>query len=166
MLVYLCRHAIAQPREESVGIDDSARELTAKGVTRMRRNVRALERLRVRLDEVWTSPFIRCKQTSDLLAESPVFQGRMRILDALRPGGDHIQVISELQANSILEGVALVGHEPDLGELATRLISGQTFSGVTFKKGGVACIAVERASTPLRGELRWLLTPAQMRALA
>jgi phosphohistidine phosphatase len=166
MLVYLVRHAIAVEREQFQGSDDSMRELTDKGMARMRQNLRGLARLKLHWDEIWSSPFLRAKQTADILAEYPGFEGRFRLIEPLRSGGDLVQVVSELQSHANLDAVALVGHEPDLGELATRLISGQTFSGVAFKKGGIACIAIETAATPLRGELQWLLTPKQMRALA
>ena len=60
--------------------------------------------------------------------------------------------------------LALVGHEPDLGELAARLLGAR--GGVEFKKGGVCLIECDGATPGGPGTLRWLLTPRALRALA
>lgn len=165
MNVYLVRHAIAVARDPAGELGDGARPLTAKGKSRMRRIGRALRRLRVGFDEIWTSPLIRALETADLLAECTNFTGKVRAVEALQPGGVRAAVIGELQGFAG-ESVALVGHQPDLSELAAQLISGQASAAIDFKKGGVACIAVDTAAAPLRGTLRWLLTPSQLRLLA
>jgi len=60
--------------------------------------------------------------------------------------------------------LALVGHEPDLGELAARLLGAR--GTVQFKKGAVCAIDVDGATPGGPGTLRWLLTPRALRALA
>ena len=69
MLLYLVRHAIAIPRGAPGISSDASRELTPEGIRRMRQNARALVQLDVVIEEVWTSPLIRARQTADLLAE-------------------------------------------------------------------------------------------------
>ncbi len=164
MLLYLVRHAIAVDREAHNGYDDASRALTEKGIDKMRRNVRGLDRLGVCLDEIWSSPLLRAHQTADLLAESANFQGQVRTLPCLAPGGDYAQVLRELQQSGDRPAIALVGHEPDLGELLGVLLTGRPTSFITFKKGGVACVEIEKLIHPLKGELRWLLTPKLLRA--
>ena len=166
MLVYLVRHAIAVPRDGVTAFDDASRELTDKGIDRMRRCVRGLDRVGAGFDEIWTSPLVRARQTADILAESPNFTGRSKVVNALAPGGDLNQVVRELQQNARVASVALVGHEPDMGELATLLTTGQAGSTFRFKKGGVACIEIDDLSPPLRGELLWMMTPKQMRSIS
>lgn len=165
MLVYIVRHAIAVARESLTVVDDAARELTDKGIERMRQNVAALKTLDVRIDAIWSSPLLRARQTADLLVDLPSFKGDVRIVEALAPGGDLPGLVAELGRFQGDGGVAVVGHEPDLGELATLLVSGRSEYAVRFKKGGVACVDVEDGTEPLRGELAWLLTPKQMRAM-
>lgn len=162
MLIYIVRHAIAVPRELHVGLDDAARELTEKGVERMHQIVRGLDGINVVLDEIWTSPLIRARQTADILAGARHFRGSVRPVAALAPGGDPTQIVRELATVSPQAAIALVGHEPDLGELAALLLTGRSQSFLEFKKGGVACIELE-SNAPPRGTLRWLMTPRQMR---
>ena len=60
--------------------------------------------------------------------------------------------------------LALVGHEPDLGELATRLLAAR--GQVEFRKGAVCAIDVDAALPGGPGTLRWLLPPRVLRRLA
>jgi phosphohistidine phosphatase len=165
MLVYIVRHAIAVPREDHIGLDDASRALTDRGIDRMRRIVRGLDALGVEISEIWTSSLVRARQTAEILAESRRFQGTVRTVPALAPGGDPTQLLRELQQASARASIALVGHEPDLGEFASLLLTGKTASFIPFKKGGVACIEIEKPTPPIHGELHWLMTPKQMRSI-
>ena len=57
--------------------------------------------------------------------------------------------------------LALVGHEPDLGQLAARLI-GAPAGAVTLKKAGVALVALPQDGYPAR--LKLLLSPRSLLA--
>jgi phosphohistidine phosphatase len=61
--------------------------------------------------------------------------------------------------------VALVGHEPHLGKLASWLLARTSTPFLQLKKGG-ACL-LDLGARPRAGEARmvWLLTPAQLRRL-
>lgn len=61
--------------------------------------------------------------------------------------------------------VAIVGHEPHLGELISLLLTGSE-DGAAFelRKGGVARIDLEDPA-PGRGVLRWLMPPKILRAI-
>ena len=59
--------------------------------------------------------------------------------------------------------LALVGHEPDLGELTARLLGAR--GNVEFKKGGVCFLQMDGATPGGPGTLRWMLTPKALRAL-
>src|SRR5262245_54615467 len=146
MLVYLIRHAIAYERGLIADLDDDARELTPVGIKKMRRNAAALARLRVRSDEIWTSPLVRATQTAEILAEALRPAGGVHVVTELAPGGDFDRLLHRLQLHAEHEAVALVGHEPDLGQLVGMLLTGQRRPIVRFKKGGVACIEIGRLS--------------------
>jgi phosphohistidine phosphatase len=165
MRLYLVRHAIAAPRETPGLLDDRSRELTPSGVRRMRRSAAALRKLRIEVDEIWTSPLARAKQTANLLAEVLEARAAPRVVKALEPGGDQAQLMRKLAPCIERNGIALVGHEPDLGRLATQLLGGPPDPAINFKKGGVACIEVDDFEPPLRGRLHWLLTPRQMKMM-
>ena len=59
--------------------------------------------------------------------------------------------------------VALVGHEPDLGELAAHLIGAGR--ALAFKKGGVCRIDVGSLSARRAGTLVWFVPPGLLRQL-
>ncbi len=66
--LYLVRHAIAAERGEQYP-DDAKRPLTTQGMTRFRKAVRGLAELDVEVDLILTSPFVRARQTADILSE-------------------------------------------------------------------------------------------------
>lgn len=167
MLLYLIRHGIAEPYGSGPAPDDASRELTPKGQWRVRRNARALAKLGVRINEIWSSPLVRARRTAELLAEELGVAVPVRLVDSLRPDGDHLALTAELNERLEQLGVAVVGHEPDLGRLTGYLICGVRAAGVRFKKGGVACIEVFDLAPPKPScQLRWLITPRLMALIA
>lgn len=166
LLVYLIRHAIAEERNPHEESNDAARRLTDRGVDRMKRNVAALAALGVELDAVWTSPLVRTRETAELLTGILKGGGRIDIDEDLAPGGDHGALFARLAVSGIPDAVAFVGHEPDMGEIASRLMFGDSSGALAFKKGGVACIEVDDGFDSPAGVLHWMLTPKQMRAMA
>lgn len=166
MRVYIIRHAIAVNRDAPGVTDDASRELTREGITKWRRSVRGLAKLEIELDRIFTSPFLRARQTAEILAESLPRAGAVRTSRALAPGGAADQVLATLARHGTLQNVAAVGHEPDLSLLAGRLLTGHDGSLLRLKKGGVACIELENLDPLVPGELLWLLTPRQLRAMA
>lgn len=166
MRLYLVRHAIAVDRESPLVVSDAARELTPEGVQKMRRNAAALRQHGVKLGEVWTSPLLRARQTAEILAEELGNEALVHTVKSLEPNGHFEELLARLDENAGLDAVALVGHEPFLGEFTSFLIGGPRNLSIPFKKGGVACIEIEEFKPPLRGQLCWLLTPKQMGLMA
>ena len=120
-------------------------------------------RLGVSLDVMLTSPLVRTRQTTDIVAS--VFDPRppIVVVEALAPGGSFPSVMAEIEKQSRRSNIALVGHEPDLGEMAGHL-SGLRHR-LEFKKGAVCRIDIETLGPRATGTLQWLLTPRIMRAI-
>jgi phosphohistidine phosphatase len=160
--IYLVRHAIAaDPGGPSA--TDEARPLTVEGVERFTMQVRGLSALDVSIDQILTSPLLRCRQTAQLLAEGLPGSTPVDVLDALRPGGRPADVTEALGVYRSLDSIALVGHEPSIGAVAAALIGAQ--GSIPFKRGAVCRVDV--ASFPPRGAgvLVWFLPPKAMRGL-
>ena len=87
----------------------------------------------------------------------------MKELDALAPGHAAAAVMSQLAKAARRSRIALVGHEPGLGELAAHLIGATR--ALQFKKGGVCRIDVETLSSRRPGSLSWFVTPKLLRGL-
>lgn len=160
--LYLVRHAIAAERSEEWP-DDGNRPLTARGVARFRQSVAGFASMHVALDEIFTSPLVRARQTAELLAEGLPGKPAVKVLAALAPAHTPVTVLRELAQAARGQRLALVGHEPGLGELAARL-TGSSRS-IPFKKGGICRIDLPGLGSRRPGELQWLLTPRMLRAL-
>ncbi|MER3444431.1 MAG: phosphohistidine phosphatase SixA [Meiothermus sp.] len=132
MKLFLVRHAIAA--DALPGQDDDARPLTPEGIERFGRMVRALEKLSVGFDRIYFSPKLRAVQTADLLM--PLLEGEAE--------AEVTPYLAEPPSSALLEqlrgeSVALVGHEPWMGELCAWLVTGERRGEhFPFKKGGVA----------------------------
>ena len=162
--LYLVRHAIAEERG-SDWPDDSKRPLSDDGIKRWRRQAAGLVALDARPDLILTSPFTRARQTADLLAAAFAKKPKVVELPALQPGAKVRDVLRALQPEGRIASLALVGHEPGLGELAALLVGFKT--PPEFKKGGVARIDVAILPPPPgSGQLYSWLTPKILRALS
>jgi phosphohistidine phosphatase len=160
--LYLVRHAIAATRGKEWP-DDDKRPLTARGVSRFKDAVDGLRALGVEVDEIFTSPLVRARQTADLLAAGLAGKPAVRILDALAPGHEPRSVLAQLARAARRRRVALVGHEPGLGELAAHLIGAGR--ALPFKKGGVCRIDVESLASRRAGALAWFAPPRLLRGM-
>jgi phosphohistidine phosphatase len=161
------RHAIAEDRDTfaSSGRDDSERPLTAAGRDKMRGAVAGLRRAVPRLDLLAASPYVRAVQTAEVIAAEYDID-EIKKVDALVPDAPLQRFLVWLERKASADVVAIVGHEPHLGELVTWLMSGLPESRVEMKKGG-ACL-LEFAGQPGAGVgvMKWLMTPGQLRDLA
>ena len=119
--LYLVRHAVAAERG-SEWPDDTVRPLTPDGASKFRKCVAGMAAFGVEIDIIFTSPLVRCRQTADLLADGLPGKPRVQAIDALAPGGGHAAVVAEIARLAKRPRIALVGHEPDLGHLAAKLI--------------------------------------------
>src|SRR5262245_60881229 len=93
--LYLVRHAIAAERGNDWP-DDDKRPLTARGVARFEESVAGLVRLDVAVDEIFTSPLIRARQTAELLAAGLAGKPPVKVLDVLAPGHAPGSVMAQL----------------------------------------------------------------------
>jgi phosphohistidine phosphatase len=162
-LLYLVRHAIADEPGPQYP-DDSRRPLTAEGRNRFREIAGGLVALGVELDEILTSPFVRTRQTAEILAEAWPKRPTVTDLDALAVGGRTAGVFSALASRPVTRTLALVGHMPGIGALAAELVGARGELG--FKKGAVACVAIEKTPGPGAGDLLWFAPPRILRLLA
>jgi len=161
--LYLVRHAIAAPRGDEWP-DDDKRPLTARGISRFKEEVEGLRKLGVEIDEIFTSSLVRARQTADLLSAGLPGKAAVRVLDALAPGHEPRSVLAQLARAVRRRRVALVGHEPGLGELAAHLVGAGR--ALPFKKGGVCRIDLESLTSRRAGALTLFVPPKLLRGLS
>ena len=160
MQLLLIRHAPAE--DPAPDRPDEARALTGRGKKRFRAAVAGMSRLGLEVDAVWHSPLRRAVQTAELLA--PLLDGEIAVCEALATPPD--RALIELIAAAPLQRVALVGHEPWLGELAALLLTGKTSAAgnLSFRKGGAAWLEGEPSLGGM-SLVAWL-PPRVLRAVA
>jgi phosphohistidine phosphatase len=161
--LYLIRHGVAEERGKEWP-DDSKRPLTPQGIARLRKEARGLDAIGVGFDQIVTSPLVRTRQTAEILAEEMKVKASIVPSDALAPAGAPAAVMQEIARHVRKPRVALVGHEPNLGELAAQLIGAR--SAIAFKKGGICRIDFDVLPPKGTGALVWFVTPKILRRLA
>ena len=162
--LFLVRHAIAAERGDKWP-DDTKRPLTHQGAARMSTAAEGLSAMGVKPDVVITSPFVRAEQTADILVKCLGGEGRLVTAPALAPGGSPAAVAEAVGALAKGRNIAIVGHEPGLGELAAWLLGAR--QPLPFRKGGVCRIDVaDWPPAAKSGTLVWFATPKMLRALA
>jgi phosphohistidine phosphatase len=166
MQLLVIRHAIAMDREEHAksGRPDSDRPLTDTGRRRMRKNARGLQRISPLPDLIATSPWLRAADTARVIAETLGVE-RMEPVDVMLPDHHPRDLAAWLNERRDLATIAVVGHEPHLGEVVTWLMGGDG-SNVEFKKGGACLLRIDDKVDAGSAVLLWHLTPALLRGLA
>jgi len=159
MNLYVIRHAIAVDEGTSEYESDSERPLTDKGRKKMRQIARALRNLGVEFDLILSSPYVRARETAEILAD--VFKMKKKILfsDNLIPLGNPELLITEVNEKYSVNSLAVVGHEPHLSTLVGLLVAENAKIDVTLKKGGVCYLSADDLHQEHRATLEWLLTP-------
>ncbi len=160
--LYLVRHGVAAERGDAWP-DDTKRPLTAEGLSKMEKAARGLTRLDVGIDLILSSPLVRARQTADVLAAE--LEGHPPVVntDTLAPGSEYADLIATLEKHARKPRIALVGHEPGIGELAARLIGSR--HPIELKKGAVCRIDLDEIPPGGPGDLRWLLPSRFLRAI-
>jgi phosphohistidine phosphatase len=160
--LYLIRHGVAAMRGEDYP-DDSKRPLTSDGIARLRKEAKALDALGVVFEHILSSPLVRARQTADVFSEMMKSKPSVSTTDALTPAGSPAAVIQELGKHMRKASIALVGHEPNMGELAAHLIGAKV--PFQFKKGAVCRIDFAVLPPKGKGELVWFVTPRMLRKI-
>lgn len=161
----LFRHGIAADWRDWQR-EDHSRPLTNEGIEKTEKAVKGLVRLGVRPTHLLCSPYLRTRQTADLVKVTLGLTWQPQPCAELRPDASPEDVLNVLTAFSEDDCVLCVGHEPLLGYTAGTTLFGQPVSGLSFKKAGACCIRFHGKPRCGNGVLHWWLEPAQLRKLA
>jgi|SRR5262252_8585590 len=164
MRIVLFRHGPAETRDPARWPDDSKRPLTEQGVELTRRAAKGVARMEPRIERVVSSPASRALDTARCLSRELDLAGEPELLPALAPEGAWRRVFDWLKGQPADTTIALVGHQPGLDLLAGGLLRIAGDSALVLKKAGACSITCE-VPEPGRGQLRWWLRPAALRAV-
>jgi phosphohistidine phosphatase len=166
MNLYLLRHGLAMERGTAGFENDASRPLTPKGKRQLRKVAAAIGAMELKFDAIWSSPLVRARQTADIVAKELNIKRKPVLAAELSPGGSANKLIQKIRGLKIKpENVLLVGHEPDLSELISLLVTGENTAGFALKKAGLAKLEIENLRAGRCATLTWLLTPGQMKLM-
>lgn len=160
---YILRHAIALERTTPGIKSDFDRPLSPDGEQKLRRVAKALRNLELTFELVLSSPYVRARETAELVTAAFGIRKRLELQDSLGADGNPREFLAELAARQPAPAsVLVVGHEPYLSTMAALLLTGTARSCVTLKKAGICKLTIDRLRVGRCAHLEWLLTPRQM----
>jgi len=167
MNLFILRHGLAVEPGSAGFKRDSDRPLTPKGERKLWKIGQAVEELEICFDWILSSPYLRARQTAEIIAEVLDVPKKLEMCEALAPGGSPARLIDTINARKPApENVLLVGHEPYLSELISLLISGSKDIPLIMKKAGLCKLAVDSLRNGKCATLEWLLAPKQLCLMA
>jgi phosphohistidine phosphatase len=148
-MIFLMRHADAVSDEV-----DPIRPLSRKGreqVGRVCANLRKDPAFAPA--EIWHSPLARSRETAELLARGLGLKAPLILVAGISPDDDPTGIAAVLDS---AEGdVAVVGHEPHLGVLASIMVHGPDRAGIFYPFPKASVLSLSRDGKRWRSE--WLV---------
>ena len=150
--LHLLRHADAVEPSTWNG-DDASRPLTPDGRRQADMLGRHLAVMRLDPDVILASSRLRAQETARIVGDHLGRPIRVEVRLASAFGRRELEAM--LADAGRPERPLLVGHDPDLSELASAL----TGAAIALRKGAMVAIDIEAGLGPGAGRLRWLLPP-------
>lgn len=156
--LYLIRHGIAADRADYP--HDSDRPLTEQGRQKTKLVAEKLLQIGIKFDLILTSPLVRSNQTAEILQKIGLSQ-KKEIFPPLSPQGtlqDWVKWWAESESKKQGNSLALVGHQPNLGNWAEILVWGNSQEKLIIKKAGIIGLRVPTNINPIGNCEFFLLT--------
>lgn len=154
MIVHVIRHGAAEASNPG---GDPERRLTAEGIERMKHVAKALEKAGAAPKVILTSPLVRARETAEIAAKA--LECGTEDCAQLAPSHSADDVIEALAGRKESE-IALVGHEPQLGNMVGLMVTGIARQVVDMKKAAATRIDFDGPPRRAGGVIVWHLIPA------
>jgi phosphohistidine phosphatase len=162
VIIYFLRHASAG-QSKANPTQDAKRPLDKDGIDQCGYIGRALAGLDVQVDVIISSPLKRATQTASLVANEIGHDGKVVFSPALAPSSTIEDFNGLLESHARQDAIMLVGHNPNLSQFLSALVSGgANETGIDLKKGAVARIEWTRRKPAV---LTWCVTPKLVRTI-
>jgi phosphohistidine phosphatase len=117
--------------------------------------------LGIKFDRILSSTLVRAYQTAKILHKQGL-SSNLEVFPALSPEGEIQDWLNWYAHNAKAtdQNIALVGHQPDLGNWAEILVWGESRERLVVKKAGIIGISLPENGTVVgNSELFWLSPP-------
>lgn len=167
MQLCLLRHAKAEMVISPDSQVDAKRALTPEGERKMRQVAAGMVSMDLKIEVILSSPYVRARQTAEIAARALGLMESLVLTDSLAAVAGPAEVVEVINArHSARQTILLVGHEPNLGQLASLLLSGRENGlGILFKKAALMSLSSEELKRGKCAVLEWFLTPKQLAAM-
>ncbi len=160
MIIYFLRHASAGQSKANPQ-QDAKRPLDKQGIEQCGYIGRALASMDVQVDVIISSPLKRATQTASLVANEIGYDSKIVFSPALDKDAEFSAFRALLEKHAKQDAVMVVGHNPNLSEFLSLILSGgATDRAVNLKKGAVARVEWDTRKPSV---LNWCLTPKAIR---
>jgi phosphohistidine phosphatase len=153
VVLVLVRHG-----EAGTAASDEARELTQTGRRGVRMLSAELQSKAFSPAAIRTSPYRRARQTAETIFSALPDPGPIQDTNLLAPGATPETLLQLLKAEKPGSAALWVGHMPDLGRFAARLLG--EVGEVAFKPGTAVGLRVNVSVTPPKATVEWTWNPA------
>lgn len=150
MLIYLVRHAKAQPR--IAGADHPQRCLTARGLEQAQQLATWLSQQTAKPNMLYSSPFRRCVDTAAPIATA--LDLPLHTVAWLSHGHAVQHCLSNLEQLTADKVQIWVGHEPELSNMLGTLFNRDPHE-FSFSKAGIAALTRDQAGWRLLWQYRF-----------
>jgi len=166
--LYFIRHGLAgeygtyKSDSDPGGNGESERPLTPEGIRKTQQVAKRLFELGLQFEMLLSSPYARALQTAEILQSIGLSQ-QLETSANLLPEGDFEDWFSWFEGWQRVgqKGLAIVGHEPNLGQWAEFLIWGEIRNRMKLKKAGIIGINVP-LDDPIGNSELFLLVPPKV----
>ena len=167
MLAYLLRHGDAADLAPDGSYDDDRRELTETGQEKLANACVSYGQIMAPPERILSSSLVRAIQSAKILAAACDFDGDIEVNDILLPGANPAAAVDLLQGEILTgtQSIALVGHQPHMGDLLGMLVTGNERMSLPMKKGMLAGIELHDPQV-VQGRLVCMLAQKAGRALS
>ncbi len=150
MNIYFIRHGIANDN-----FNDNLRELSSEGKEIIFESAKNWKSMGIKFDYIFSSPLIRARQTAELIKTAMEYDEEIINEPALAPGSRTESIIT--LANSFPESdIAVVGHQPDLGEHVSSMVSNSGVN-IRFSPGTICRVSFLNGARYSAGSLDLIL---------
>ena len=161
MELYLMQHGSALPKKQ-----DPEEGLSPDGEAQIHASGKALKKMGISFDVIFSSPKKRSKQTASIVAQEvecpqdSIIQTEK--VKAMTPVEETLAFVAGYFEN---QRMLIAGHLPSVAEVASSLVTEGSKVTIEFERGGCCRIDIEDL-TAHAGRLKWYLTPEQLSLIA
>jgi phosphohistidine phosphatase len=167
MILLLMRHGIAEEISPGSDTDDAQRELTGKGMRRVKDMARFLEKMDIQPTHYAASPRTRAQQTARLVARELDWKRKIATLPSLDfagTWGEFVQEALELTKGKSSAVLLAAGHEPSCSEFLKQALL-PVHHSMPFKKGAIAALRWDGPISEREAALMFYMTGAAVKGV-